>query len=130
MSLDNTEFFESKRAQFNAEGSNDRFQLDYIAAVNHALDEYSIKTHLSSHPTHISGTDGTIDIDANEGFVLSAGVDRWLLLFGHFKSGDLTVERAEKTWEAALATARVHRDFTTAAEDDEEESIGDITSDD
>jgi|GEM_PF-5263114 len=130
MSLDNTEFFGSKQAQFNAEGSNDRFQLDYIAAVNNALDEYSIKTHLSSHPAHITGTDGTIDIDANEGFVLSSGVDRWLLLFGHFKSGDMTVERAERAWEAALSTARVHRDFTSAAEDDEEESIGDITSND
>lgn len=128
MAINADRFFNLKRKQFKAESSSTRFTDNYINAVNYRLAEMDIGLDASADTTKIGNIETDIDIDANLEFVLSSGVDRWLIAFGH-KNGDLTLAESMRNAEDALSTARVHRDQDATAADDNGETISDLDTD-
>lgn len=128
MAIDGTTLFEQKVRQYKAEASSNRFKDDYIHAVNNSLDKYSLKLNIA-HPAHISRTDASIDIDANRGYVLGAGIDYWLIKFGH-RDGDLTEREAKVNFDDAIADAITDQNHDDMAAADNEEIIANIPADD
>ena len=114
-------FFEQKISQFEMRSSHSTFGNDYIRAVNFTLAQMYAELDLASEPDQISDTNDNIDLDNDYEFVLSMGVDYYLVRFGH-RSGHLNLSSAFASFDGALKTARLRRDFATrdAATDGEQ----------
>ena len=120
MAIDGTIIYEQKVREYKAEASSGRFKSDFIRATNNAMDKMSIRIDRGSHPAHITRTDASIDVNANRGYVLEAGIDYWLIKYGH-RNGDLNVADALALFDDALKDAILDRDHDDmdAATDDE-----------
>ena len=127
MSIGGTEFFETKKGQFNGASNPRTFTGHYVQAVNNSLDTIKTMLNLSSAPDYITDTETDIDLDEDRWSLLSAFVDLWLIRFGK-RSGDLTLQIAYATSEAATTRALLDRDLATAADDDNGETIGKFVS--
>jgi len=124
MAINSEEIWEQKQHQFSENASSKTFKRDYLKAVNNTLDEYSTRLNLSSHPAHITQTDESIDINANRGYVLEAGIDFWLIKYMH-RSGDLDVGSSRTLYDDALRTAMLDRDNDLAATADADSDSSD-----
>lgn len=109
MSITGADLYDSKLAQFAGQGSTSRFPKDYIRAVNFAVDEYC-ETLEETAPDHIDDIEDDIELPSSVEWVISLGIDRWILSFGNFKSGDISVGEAMALWKDALVTALHRRD--------------------
>ena len=123
MSIESVSIWETKLYEYNMQASSERFKHDFIRAVNNALDIYSITTNQTTKIDHISATDDVIDIDADYGFVVEAGIDRFLVQYGH-KSGDLDLTTASGVFNEALKLALLDRDQEAADAATDSEVIG------
>jgi len=106
--------FEAKRAQWAGQGSDNRFPSDYVRAVNSAVDEYC-QTLEETIPARITSVQDDIQLSENVEWIISLGIDRWIAVFGNFRSGDLTAENAMLYWDKALTTALHQRDTAQIA---------------
>lgn len=125
MSIAGQAFFEQKCRQFKLSQNHTGFMADFVTAVNNTLAQYAVAMDLADTPAPIADPDDNIDMDANRGFVLSMGVDYWLVRFGH-KHGELDFAKAEQDWETALAQARQDRDRAATAAATDGEIIGNL----
>lgn len=123
MSIESLSIWQTKLYEYNMQASSERFKHDYIRAVNNALDIYSITTNQTTKIAHIDATDDVIAIDTDHGFVVEAGVDRFLVQYGH-KSGDLDLKTASGVFTEALKLALLDRDQEAAAAATDAEVIG------
>ena len=128
MAIDASIIFEQKVREYKAESSSGRFKADFLRATNNALDKISIRTDLGSHPAHITRTDASISIDANRGYVLEAGIDYWLIKYGH-RNGDLSLADALSLFNDAIRDAILDRDHDDMDAATDDEVIGNIPED-
>ena len=122
MSIALVKIWETKLYEYNAQASSVRFKHDFIRACNNALDRYSIKTNLTTKISHVDQVDETIDMDEDHGFVLEAGIDRYLIQYGH-QSGDQDLATVKSEFEDVLGDALLDRDQESASDADDGEVI-------
>jgi len=123
MAIESLDIWQTKLYEYNMQASSDRFKHDYIRATNSALDRYSIRQNLASKVAHITATDDTIAVDVDHSFVIEAGIDRWLVQYGH-KTGDMDLKTAKDAFEEALEDARLDRDQEAAEAATDDQVIG------
>ena len=123
MSIEAVKIWETKLYEYNMQASSDRFKHDFIRAINNTLDIYAISMNETSKPDHIDATDDVIDVDADHGFVIEAGVDRYLVQYGH-KTGDMDLTTASGVFKEALNLALLDRDQEAADAATDSEVIG------
>jgi len=114
MSINVQKVFDSKQSQFNALGSVSRFGIDFLEAINAAVDEYNSLLE-NTATAHLLNLDSTLALSQNHTWIIGYGIDKHILRMGNFKSGDLTLEQAELKFEKALASAIHDRDVAAAA---------------
>jgi len=128
MALNLGKIWATKLYEYNMQASSDRFKHDFIRATNNALNIYSIDLNLSAAIAHISATDDTVAIDADHGFVLEAGIDRYLTQYGH-KTGDQDLDTVKAEFASALRRALLDRDQKAAAAATDSEVIASFDED-
>ena len=121
-------FYEHKVAQFNSQGSQRRFPDAYVRAVNRVLDIIVIESNASADIDHIESTEDDIGLDSRREFILSSGVDYFLVLMGH-SSGDLNLATAEAAFNEDLDRLRLDRDQEAAAAATDSEVIAMLDDD-
>jgi len=88
MSLNLQPIYLDKVREFTTSTQNQRFDNDFVVAVNHALDELYVAADLDSAITHVKVHDETIsDLDSKHTYVLSTGITYHLLKIGQQKAG-------------------------------------------
>lgn len=108
MAINGAGFHEQKARQFRAANSP-RFDGDYVRALNIVLNELKAELQLTSAPSTVSNIGSNIDFDAGREYAISAGIDYWLVRFGH-QSGDLSLNSAFAAYDSAKRLARLDRD--------------------
>lgn len=104
MSLNVDFLFQAMVRQFHTVPSDDRFQKDFIVACNAVVDEMSFRAELATAIGHITKVNDNIsEIDADDGFVLLAGLPAWLIQMGYEHSeGTNAFDRIQPYWERKL----------------------------
>lgn len=75
--------FSNMVRQFNTNESDDRFQTDFVDAVNNSLDKLSFSADLATYMTHITSYDqSATDLDEDDQGILMDVVPFELLMFG------------------------------------------------
>jgi len=104
MSLNLQPIFLDKVREFTTSTQNQRFDQDFVVAVNHSLDQLYVAADLDSAITHVSVHDEIISsLDSKHTYILSTGITYHLLKMGQQKSGKadhLALSKAE--WDEAM----------------------------
>jgi hypothetical protein len=122
MSIQTTSLFTSMVRQFNTNVADDRFQKDFVQALNVCLDELSFCAaldtpiaHVQSHQTIISG------LDEDDMFILQDGLVVRLTESGREPvGGESQYDRAKVNWEDRKGDFMVKqsRDLQATEDDD------------
>ena len=110
------------RAYATSGGGNDRFISDVAMALRNVVSEINQRLNLSEDiPTSLAGT---LDYDAQYEWVVSLGLDKWLMRQGQkfdtSVKGAYTIEQASADFEQALASWQMNivQALDNANEDD------------
>jgi hypothetical protein len=69
--------------RFTTTTSDEAFKVDFVAAVNNAVDELSTAANLSAAIGHVvSPTDNISELDSDDQVIMDAGCQNWLILMG------------------------------------------------
>ena len=128
MSINAKVFYNQKTLQFDAESSQAAFSTNYKIAVNRTLSRLGIVLDTDSPPDLITNLQAPIDLDERYEYILSLGVDYWLVRAGH-RSGDLDLKQAELNYEDAIKDILLARDLEATRDATDNETIGVIDTD-
>jgi len=109
MAISGQTMFEGKVAQYGMQASHAQFLNDYLRALRSIIT--SLANDLNAEViTVTTDVNASLDYPAYAWEAVEAGLDRWLVQFGH-KTGDLTIERAVQLFKDARAELRQHVDL-------------------
>ena len=99
--------FEDVATDIGVGTGSDRLAGSFVRAVNRTVDQMSIKADLASRISHVSSTDGTINIDEEYEYIIVSGIFFWLYRTG-YKPKDpriapVVLKDTQDAWEEALA---------------------------
>ena len=105
--------FEAMVRQFHSDVSNDRFQDDFVDAVNTAVDELSFRADLSTAIGHISKvTDSIGELDPKHSSIMMAGVAFNLSSAGwEHSEGNTAFDRLQAMWNSKLGDYQVMKSW-------------------
>lgn len=131
MSINLQPIYLAKVREFTTSTQNQRFDDDFVVAVNNTLDQLYVAANLDSAINHVSVHDESIsDLDAKHQFILSAGITYHLLMIGQQKSGKADhLALARDEWESAkgdmmILTQREDQEDVDDDDDPENDIIG------
>jgi len=124
MALSLTPLFKDMVRQFQTITTDERFQQDFVAAVNKVLDQLSFAA-VDTTFAHVNGYNAEInDLESRHTYILTRGLVVELMMSGRkHVSGAEGYPIALDAWSNAQGDFRV-MNYRTDAEDDEADIIG------
>lgn len=108
--------------------SSDDFHLDFIDAVNRAINKINIEADLETRISRVKGPDETVSLDATYEHVLSDGIS-FMLLKGGFRPArkmQVIFRDLKEDFEEGIDSIRQNI-VNVAQEDDADDNTTDIT---
>lgn len=105
MAISGQLMFEGKVDQYGMGASHAVFIKDYLRALRSVAT--SLANDLNEDAITFTDVNASLNYPMYAWEALEAGLDRWLVQFGH-KTGDLSVDRAIQVFKDARAELRLH----------------------
>jgi hypothetical protein len=123
MSLAISGLFDWAEREFGGAAGSDRFEANFLDAINDVLDDLSFRGALGAPLTHASATGDTVTgLDADDTAILRKGLRRYLMSLGSMKKDGADAYRfARAEWEDAMDEwhAKKLRDDMATQDDDD-----------
>ena len=114
--------FNAMVRQFHSDVSNDRFQDDFVDAVNSSVDKMSFQAGLSTAIGHISKiTDSISELDPEHSAIMMAGAAFFLSSAGwEHSEGNTAFDRLKNEWKGELGDFQVMESWDDQATQDDD----------